>query len=146
MAQKKGSKKQIKSVVKLQVEAGKATPAPPLGPVLGQNGVPIPDFCTKFNDMSKDMMGYVVPVVLTVYEDRSFDIVLKKPPVASLIKKKIGLKKGSATPNMNKVGSITQSQIKEIAETKMPDLNTTDLESAMKIVEGTAISMGLDIK
>ena len=147
MAEKKQPKgKEIKAVVKLQIEAGKATPAPPLGPILGQNGVAIPDFCTRFNDMSKEMMGYIVPVVMTVYEDRSFDLVLKKPPVSSLIKKKINLQKGSSTPNLVKVGRLTQAQIREIAEMKMPDFNTNNIEAGMKIVAGVAKSMGLEVE
>lgn len=143
-AKGKGGKK-IKAIVKLQVEAGKANPAPPLGPILGQNGVPIPQFCTQFNEMSKEMMGFVIPVILTVYEDRSFTIVLKKPPVTSLIKNKIRLAKGSATPNLTKVGKITKAQVREIASEKMPDLNTDNIDSAMRIVEGSAKSLGVDV-
>lgn len=143
--QAKGKGKKVKSIVKLQVEAGKANPAPPLGPILGQNGVNIPEFCTRFNELSKSMMGFTIPVILTVYEDRTFEMILKKPPVASLIKNKIKLAKGSATPNLTKVGKISRSQVKEIATEKMPDLNTDNLESAMRTVEGTAKSMGVEI-
>jgi large subunit ribosomal protein L11 len=146
MAAPKKKGKKIKSIVKLQVEAGKATPAPPLGPILGQNGVPIPEFVTRFNEMSKSMMGFVVPVILTVYEDRSFDMVLRKPPVASMIKNKLKIAKGSATPNLTKVGKLTLAQVKEIAQEKMIDLNTIKLESAMKIVEGTAKSLGVEVE
>lgn len=138
-------KKEIKNIVKLQVEAGKATPAPPLGPILGQNGVPIPEFCTRFNEQSRDLMGYLIPVVLTVYTDRTFDMVLKKPPVTSLIKNKIKLDKGSATAQTKKVGKLTKAQVKEIAEMKLPDLNTINLESAMRVVEGSAKSMGVEV-
>jgi large subunit ribosomal protein L11 len=137
-------KKEVKSIVKLQVEAGKATPAPPLGPILGQNGVPIPEFCTRFNEASKSMMGFVVPVILTVYTDRTFDMVLKKPPVASMIKNKIKIAKGGATPNLVKVGKLTKAQVEEIAKEKMPDLNTKDLKAAMRIVAGTAKSLGVE--
>lgn len=130
----------------MEIEAGKATPAPPIGPALSQHGVNIQEFCTKFNDMTKDKMGDVVPCILTVYDDRSISIELKTSPVAALIKKAIKLKKGSATPNKDKVGSISKAQVKEIAEMKMVDLNTRNLESAIKIVEGTAKSLGVEIK
>lgn len=132
--------------MKMEIEAGKATPAPPIGPALSQHGVNIQEFCTKFNDMTKDKMGDVVPCILTVYDDRSISIELKTSPVAALIKKAIKLKKGSATPNKDKVGSISKAQVKEIAEMKMVDLNTRNLESAIKIVEGTAKSLGVEIK
>jgi large subunit ribosomal protein L11 len=138
--------KPIKIKMKMEIEAGKATPAPPIGPALSQHGVNIQEFCTKFNDMTKDKMGDVVPCILTVYDDRSISIELKTSPVAALIKKAIKLKKGSATPNKDKVGSISKAQVKEIAEMKMVDLNTRNLESAIKIVEGTAKSLGVEIK
>lgn len=137
--------KEIKTIMKLQIEAGRATPAPPIGPALGQHGVPIQDFCTRFNDMTKDKMGYQMRCELIVYKDRTFDIKLKGIPVANLIQKSINLAKGSATPNTNKVGKISKSKIAEIAESKLADLNTKKIESAQKIVEGTAKSMGLDI-
>ncbi|MCA9385474.1 50S ribosomal protein L11 [Candidatus Dojkabacteria bacterium] len=139
------AKKEIKTIMKLEIEAGRATPAPPIGPALGQHGVPIQDFCTRFNDMTKDMMGYRVRCELTVFEDRTFDVKLMGIPVANLIQKSLGLKKGSGTPNLQKVGKITQAQIREIAEKKLEYLNTKKIESAMKIVEGTAKSMGLTI-
>ncbi len=139
------AEKKIKTVMKLQAEAGKATPAPPIGPALGQHGVNIQEFVTKYNDMTRSMMGDIVPCVLTIYEDRSFKIELKSPPVASLIGKAIGLKKGSATPNLKKVGKIKKSQIREIAERKLNDLNTTNIDSAMRTVAGTAKSMGVEV-
>ncbi|MBP9758063.1 50S ribosomal protein L11 [Candidatus Dojkabacteria bacterium] len=137
--------KEIKTIMKLQIEAGRATPAPPIGPALGQHGVPIQDFCSRFNDMTKDKMGYQMRCELIVYKDRTFDIKLKGVPVANLIQKSINLSKGSANPNLNKVGKISRSEIKKIAESKLNDLNTNNLSSAEKIVEGTAKSMGLDI-
>ncbi|MBD3362439.1 50S ribosomal protein L11 [Candidatus Dojkabacteria bacterium] len=140
------AKKQIKTIMKLQIEAGKATPAPPIGPALGQHGVPIQDFCNRFNDMTKKHMGYQVRCELKVYKDRTFEIELKGIPTANLIQKEIGLKKGSAEPNQIKVGKLTKKQIRDIAEKKIDDLNTKNIESAMKIVEGTAKSMGLEIE
>ncbi|KXK07855.1 MAG: 50S ribosomal protein L11 [Candidatus Dojkabacteria bacterium] len=137
--------KPIKVTMKLEIEAGKATPAPPIGPALGQHGVNIGEFVTKYNDMTREMMGDVIPCILTVYEDRSFDITLKTPPVASLIKKAAGIPKGSATPNTNKKGKITPKQVREIAERKLNDLNTNNIESAIKIVMGTAKSLGVEI-
>ena len=130
----------------MQIEAGKATPAPPIGPSLAPHGINLSEFCKQFNDMTKDQMGFVIPVEITVYEDRTYELKLKKPPVANLIKKAIGVEKGSGEPNKKKVGIITKAQIKEIAEMKMPDLNTDNLESAMKMVEGTAKNMGVEIK
>ena len=138
--------KKIKSIVKVQIEAGKATPAPPIGPSLAPHGINLSEFCKQFNDMTKDQMGFVIPVEITVYEDRTYVLRLKKPPVSNLIKKAIGVEKGSGEPNKKKVGTITKAQIKEIAEMKMPDLNTDNLESAMKMVEGTAKNMGVEIK
>jgi large subunit ribosomal protein L11 len=137
--------KKIKVVMKLQIEAGKATPAPPIGPALGQHGVPIQDFCTRFNDMTKPMMGYEVRCELTVFEDRTFDIKLKGIPTADLLKKAIGKPKGSAQPNLQKLGSLTTKQIQEIAEQKIQYLNTTDLNSATKTVAGVAKSLGIDV-
>lgn len=139
------AKKPIKTVMKLQIEAGKATPAPPIGPALGQHGVNIQDFVTKYNDLTKDKMGNVIPCMLTIYEDRSFDIVLKTPPVASLIIKAVGIKKGSSNPNTQKVGKITRAQLEEIAKIKMDDLNTTNLDAAVNIVAGTAKSLGVTV-
>jgi large subunit ribosomal protein L11 len=138
--------KAVKVKMKFTIEGGKAVPGQKLGPALGQHGVPIGDFVNRFNEMTKDQMGYLVPCILTVYEDRTFDITLKQPTVSNLISKAINLKKGSDAPNKKKVGTITKAQIEEIAQRKMPDLNTTKLDSAMRIVEGTAKSMGLEIK
>lgn len=137
--------KAIKQIVKLQIVGGKATPAPPVGTALGPHGVNIQEFCTKFNDASKDRMGEVVPIELKIYEDRSFDFILKTAPAAEMIKDKAGLKKGSGTPLQVKVGKITNSQLTEIAKAKMPDLNTTDIEQAKKIIAGTARQMGVSI-
>jgi len=136
--------KPIKAVVKLQIPAGKATPAPPVGPALGQHGVNIMDFCKAFNDATKGKEG-TVPVVLTIYEDRTFDFVIKTPPTAELIKKYANVVKGSSVPNRDKVGKITRKQIEEIVKIKFPDLNTKDIKKAMKIVEGSARSMGVEI-
>ncbi|MEA1962991.1 MAG: 50S ribosomal protein L11 [Patescibacteria group bacterium] len=138
--------KKILTVIKLQIPAGQANPAPPVGPALGQHGLQIQDFCTKFNNASKDRMGDIVPVEITVYEDRTFNFIMKTTPAAELIKKIAKLKKGSGKPLAEKIGSITQAQLKEIAEIKMPDLNTNDVEQAMKIIAGTARQMGVEIK
>ena len=138
--------KKITKVIKLQIPAGKATPAPPVGTVLGPAGVNLQEFCTKYNDATRDKMGDVIPVVITVYEDRTFDFVLKTPPAAELIKKAAGVKSGSKNGKKETAGSITKTQLKEIAETKLPDLNAYDVDSAMKIVEGTALNMGIEIK
>ena len=138
--------KKVKSIVKVQIEAGKATPAPPIGPSLAPHGINISEFCKTFNDMTKDQAGFVVPAEITVYEDRTYTLRLKKPPMSDLIKKTIGIEKGSGSPNKKKVGEITRAQLKEIAEKKMPDLNTTDINAAMKMVEGTAKNMGVKIK
>lgn len=137
--------KPIKTVMKLEIEAGKATPAPPIGPALGQHGVNIGEFVTKYNDMTREMMGDVIPCILTIYEDRSISIELKSPPVASLIKKAAGIKKGSGTPNTQKSGKISAKQVREIAERKLEDLNTKNIESAIRIVEGTAKSLGVEV-
>lgn len=137
--------KKIKTILKLEVEAGKATPAPPIGTALGPHGVNISDFVNQYNAKTKDKMGEIIPCVLTIFEDRSFKIELKTPPVTSLILKSTGIKKGSETANIKKVGQISRKDIKKIAEIKLPDLNTTKIESAMKIVEGTAHSMGVEI-
>jgi len=138
--------KKIKTIIKLQISAGKANPAPPIGPALGQHGVNIQEFCQKFNDQTKDKGGDIIPVEITIYEDRSFDFVLKTPPAAELLKKAAGIEKGSGEPHKNKVGKVTKEQIKEIAQKKMPDLNAKDLEGAMKIIEGTARQMGIEVK
>jgi len=136
--------KPVKAVVKLQIPAGKATPAPPVGPALGQHGVNIMDFCKAFNEATKGKEG-TVPVVLTIYEDRTFDFIIKTPPAAELIKKYANVVKGSPVPNRDKVGKITRKQIEEIAKIKLPDLNTKDIKKAMKIVEGSVRSMGIEI-
>jgi large subunit ribosomal protein L11 len=141
---KKGKK--IKAIVKLAVEAGKATPAPPIGPALGQHGVPIMEFCKEFNARTTKMEGNVIPVLLTVFEDRTFKFITKTPVSTHLIKKALGIKKGSPTPNKEKVGKLTKKQLEEIAQVKMPDLNTKTLEEAVKIIEGTANSMGIEVE
>ena len=133
------------AVVKLHIEAGKATPAPPIGPALAQHGINIGDFCSQFNDKSKDKAGYKIPVVVSIFEDRSFKFELKTPLTSQLIKKAIGIEKGSGEPNRRKVGKISQQQLAEIAKQKMPDLNTTDIEQAKKIIAGTAKNMGVEI-
>ena len=137
--------KKIEGYIKLQVAAGSATPSPPIGPALGQRGVNIMEFCKAFNAATQDKKGYVIPVVITVYADRSFTFITKVSPVPELIKKAIGLEKGSGEPNRKKVGKITQKQIEDIAKMKMPDLNTEDLTAASAMVAGTAKSMGLEI-
>ena len=137
------AEKEVVKQIKLQIEAGKATPAPPVGPALGSAGINIMQFVKEFNDRTANQMGYVIPVVITVYKDKTFDFITKVPPVAVLIKKKIGLQKGSGKPNKEKVGKITKAQVKEIAEQKMPDLNAASIEAAMSMVEGTARSMGV---
>lgn len=138
--------KKILTKIKLQIPAGQANPAPPVGPALGQHGLNIQEFCTKFNEASKNKMGDIIPVEITVYEDRSYDFVTKTPPAAELIKKYAKIKKGSGKPLSEKVASITESQLKEIAKIKLPDLNTDNIEQAMKIVTGTAQQMGVEIK
>ncbi len=135
--------KKTKAVVKLQLPAGKATPGPPVGSTLGPHGINLPGFTKEFNDKTAAQAGLVIPVVVTIYEDRSFTFVLKTPPAAVLIMKAIGLDKGSAAPNKTKVGKITKAQIKQIAETKLPDLNCTSVDSAMSMIEGAAKSMGV---
>ena len=138
-------KKKVSGMIKLQIPAGAANPAPPVGPALGQHGVNIMDFCKAYNAATEAQKGNIVPVEITVYEDRSFDFVLKAPPASRLILKAAGLEKGSGTPQSVKAGSITKSQVREIAETKMPDLNANDVEAAMKIIEGTARQMGITV-
>lgn len=138
--------KKINTVIKLQIPAGQANPAPPVGPALGQHGLQIQDFCTQFNNASKDKMGDIIPVEITVYEDRTFTFIMKTPPAAELLKKAAKIKKGSSNPLTDKIASITDAQLAEIAKIKMPDLNTNDVEQAKKIVAGTARQMGVEIK
>jgi len=138
--------KKIKSIIKLQIPAAKATPAPPIGPALAQHGLNIADFCQKFNDLTKNQVGFTLPVEITVFEDRTYNFKLKQPPASELLKKAAGIEKGSGTPNKTKVAKITRAQLKEIAQKKLPDLNTDDIESAMKIIEGTAKNMGIEIE
>ena len=137
------AEKVVKSVIKLQIESGKATPAPPVGPALGSSGVNIMQFVKEFNDRTANQPGMTIPVVITVYEDKSFEFITKVPPVAVLIKKAIKLEKGSGKPNKEKVSTITLEQVKQIAEQKMPDLNAASIETAMEMVKGTARSMGV---
>lgn len=137
--------KKISKVVKLQVAAGKATPAPPVGPALGQAGVNIMAFVKDFNDRTAKQVGLIIPVEITVFEDRSFTFICKTPPAAVLLKKAAGLEKASGEPNKNKAGKVTKAQVKEIAETKMPDLNANTVEAAMRLIEGTARSMGIEV-
>ncbi len=140
------AEKKVKKVVKLQIQAGKANPAPPVGPVLGQAQVNIQQFCTQFNDRTKDMMGKIIPVVITVYDDRSFTFITKTPPASDLLKKYANVKSGSGTPNKTKVGTITKAQLLEIAKIKLPDLNAYDVEAAARIIEGTARNMGIVVE
>ena len=137
--------KKIKALVKLQITGGQANPAPPVGTALGPHGVNLAEFCEKFNDATKDRMGEVTPAEITIYEDRTYEFILKTPPAAELLKKAAKIEKGSAKPLQEKVGKVTRAQIKEIAEKKMPDLNAKDIEGAMRIVEGTARNMGITI-
>jgi large subunit ribosomal protein L11 len=137
--------KKVVALIKLAIPAGKANPAPPIGPALGQHGVNIMMFCKEYNAKTADQVGLVVPVEISVYEDRSFTFILKTPPASVLIRKAIGIEKGSGEPNRVKVGSLTRDQLREIAETKMPDLNANDIEAAMRIVEGTARNMGVTV-
>ena len=136
--------KEVSKKIKLQIPAGKATPAPPVGTVLGPAGINLQEFCTKFNDMTRDKMGDILPVEITIYDDRSFDMVLKTPPAAFLLKKAAGIKKGSSKGET--VATISRDKLKEIAETKLPDLNANDIEAAIKIVEGTAVNMGIKVE
>ena len=137
--------KKVTGMIKLQLPAGKATPAPPVGPALGQHGVNIMGFCKEFNAKTANQAGLIIPVVITVYQDRSFSFILKTPPAAVLIKKELGLESGSGVPNRTKVGSLTKDQGRKIAELKMPDLNAATIETAMSMIEGTARSMGVTI-
>ncbi len=138
--------KKVTGMIKLQLPAGKATPAPPVGPALGQHGVNIMGFCKEFNAKTANQAGLIIPVVITVYQDRSFSFILKTPPAAVLIKKELGIESGSGVPNRTKVGKITKDQIRKIAELKMPDLNAATIETAMSMIEGTARSMGVTVE
>ena len=138
--------KEVSTVIKLQIPAGQANPAPPVGPALGQHGVNIMDFCKAFNAQTQEEGGTIIPVEITVYEDRSFDFITKTPPAAVLIKEDCGIDKGSGVPHMEKVATITREQVRQIAERKMPDLNANDLDAASKIIAGTARSMGVDVE
>jgi large subunit ribosomal protein L11 len=140
------AQKEVMALVKLQVAAGKANPAPPIGPALGPHGINIMDFCKAFNAQTQSLGDTIIPCVLTIYKDRSFSFILKTPPASELIKKAAGIIKGSGEPNKNKVGKITLDQVKEIATTKMPDLNAFDIEKAMETIKGTARSMGIEVK
>ena len=137
--------KKVIGYIKLQIPAGQANPSPPVGPALGQHGVNFMEFCKAFNARTQDKMGYIIPVEITVYADRSFTFITKTPPASTLLLKAAGLEKGSGEPNKNKVGKVTRAQVEEIAKTKMPDLNATDIEAAMRIIEGTARSMGIEV-
>jgi large subunit ribosomal protein L11 len=138
--------KKLKTQIKLQIPGGAATPAPPVGPALGQHGLPIGEFVKKFNEASQDRRGEIVPIIINVYDDRTFDFVMKTAPASDMIKKAAKIQKGSGKPLTDKVGSITKAQLREIAEKKLPDLNTQDVEQAMKIIAGTAKQMGVEIK
>lgn len=138
--------KAIKKIIKVQARGGSANPAPPLGPVLGQAGIDIAGFCSQFNAQTQDRKGQLIPAEITVYDDRTFTFILKQPPASALILEKAKVEKGSGEPNKTRVGTITKAQLKEIAETKMPDLNTDNLESAMKMIEGTARNMGITVQ
>jgi large subunit ribosomal protein L11 len=138
--------KKVRAVVTLQIQAGKANPAPPIGPALGQHGVNIMEFCKEYNARTQNQTGQIIPAQLTIFEDRSFTFILKTPPAADLIRKAAGIDKGSGSPRLNKVGKIKVSDLRKIAETKLPDLNANSIEEAMKIVEGTARSMGVEVQ
>ena len=138
--------KKVKAILKLQIPAGKATPAPPVGPTLAQHGINIAEFCQKFNDATQNKVGFQVPVEIKIFEDGSYELKLKKPPVSDFLKKAVGIEKGSGEPKKMKVGKITKKQLREIAREKMEDLNTGDIEKAMKIIEGTAKNMGIEIE
>jgi len=137
--------KKIKAQIKLQIPAGQANPAPPVGTALGPQGINIGEFCQRFNEATKDKMGNIIPVEITIFEDRTYEFKLKTPPAADLLKKAAGIDKGSSEANRKKVGKVTRAQIREIAEKKMPDLNASDIEAAMKMIEGTARNMGIEI-
>jgi len=137
--------KEIKTIIKIQIPAGQANPAPPVGTALGPHGLNLQDFCSRFNEATKDKIGNIIPAEVTVYKDRTFEFKLKTPPAADLLKKAAGIEKGSGVPQKNKVGKVTKKQIREIAEIKMTDLNADDIEAAMKMIEGTAKNMGIEI-
>jgi large subunit ribosomal protein L11 len=139
-------KKKVLAVVTLQIRAGQANPAPPVGTALGQHGVNIMDFCKQYNDATQQQAGQIIPAVLTIYEDRSFSFILKQPPMSELIRQAAGIEKGSGTPNRDKVATLTSDQVRSIAERKMPDLNANDMDAAMSIVAGTARSMGVEVQ
>src|ERR687897_3047380 len=139
------AKKKVLAVVKLQIRAGQATPAPPVGTALGQHGVNIMEFCRQYNEQTQQQAGQVIPAELTIYEDRTFTFITKQPPAAELLKQAAGVEKGSPEPNREKVATVTRDQVRQIAETKMKDLNAHDLEAAMKVIEGTARSMGIEV-
>ena len=141
-----GGRRKVAQILKLQIPAGQATPAPPVGPALGQAGINIMEFCKQYNAETQQQTGTIVPVEITVYEDRSFSFITKTPPAAVLLRQAAGIDKGSGEPNRNKVGTVSRDKVREIAETKMPDLNANDVEAAMKIVEGTARSMGITVQ
>jgi large subunit ribosomal protein L11 len=138
--------KKIKAIVKLQIPAGQATPAPPVGPALAPQGINIAEFCQRFNEETKSQIGWILPVEVIIYEDRTYGFKLKQPPAAELLKKIAGIEKGSGEPQKTKIGKVTRQQLREIAQRKLPDLNTTDIEQAMKIIEGTAKNMGITIE
>ena len=138
-------RKRVLSLVKLQIRAGQATPAPPVGTALGQHGVNIMEFCRQYNEQTQPQMGQVIPVEITIYEDRTFSFITKQPPAAELLKQAAGVEKGSGTPNRTKVARVTKEQVRRIAEQKMADLNASDVDAAMKIIEGTARSMGIEV-
>lgn len=138
--------KKIKTIVKLQIPAGQANPAPPIGPAIGQHGLNIQEFCQRFNDVTKDRPGEIIPAEITVYEDRTYDFILKTPPASDLLRKAAGIEKGSGQPHKTKVGKISKAKLKEIAEKKLPDLNAYDVDQAMNIVAGTARSMGIIVE
>ncbi|MFH1238942.1 MAG: 50S ribosomal protein L11 [bacterium] len=139
------AKKEVMVKIKLQAPGGQATPAPPVGPALGQHGVNIGDFVRRFNDQTKNAQGMTIPVIVTVYKDRTFDFIVKTPPASVLLKKAAGIAQGSGEPNKVKVGKVTKAQVREVAQTKLKDLNTTDIEKAVKIIEGTARNMGIEV-
>ena len=140
------AKKKITKMLKLQIQAGKANPAPPVGPALGQAGINIQDFCTKFNDATKDKMGNIIPVVISVFEDKSFEFQLKTPPASDLLKKAAGISSGGSRGKLESVATISRAKLREIAETKLPDLNANSVEAAMNIIEGTAKNMGIEVE
>ena len=146
MGTRRGPRKKVQALVKLQIRAGQATPAPPVGTALGQHGVNIMDFCRQYNEATQQYAGQVIPVELTIYEDRSFSFITKQPPASELLKQAAGIEKGSPEPNRNKVAQVTTDQVRQIAERKMVDLNANDIEAAMKVIEGTARSMGIEVR